>query len=372
MEDYLKKFGITPYINAHDTLTLYGASRMAPETRTAMSQISECFVDLLELQRILGRQIAGLTRNEAAYICGGAAAGVQLCAAVCIAQGDEFIYRGLPSTRDAPDEFIVMHGQHICYDKAIEGAGGKIRLVGDADTVRENDLRRSIGEKTAGLFYFPAINFVRASLGLEKTIEIAHEAGIPVVVDAAAQLPPAENLWKFTEMGADMVIFSGGKTLSGPQASGLIVGRQRYIDDCIRFGSPNHGVCRASKASREDMIGLRVAVENYLAMDHGENSRRLSAMADRIIGALKEFPFIEPRRVEHGSVGQPYPRVFAVLSPGYSSAELAARMKERRIFTGSDSMENALIISPQNLTDEECAIVIAALTDICRKMKQES
>lgn len=368
MRDYLQEYGVTRYINAHDTITLYGASRMAENTKQAMDQISRCFVDLPELQEKLGARIARLTHNEAAYIANCAAGAVQLCAAVCIAQGGDAAYKRLPDCGDRPHEIVVLHSQHNCYDKALEAAGAVLRIVGDADEVLPFDLRDAITERTAAVFYCPASIYARGALPLAEVAAIAHEKGVPVIVDAAAQLPPVENLWRFTGEGGDMVVFSGGKTLCGPQTSGLIVGKERYLADCRRFGAPAHGVCRSAKASRESMIGLCVAVENYLALDHAALAQCLSARVDRLLAAMEACALYAPYRVEHGSVGQSYPRAFAHIAAPHTPAEVAAAMRQKGIFIGTDRLENAIYLSPLNLTDEECAAVCRALRETAEEL----
>lgn len=370
MKNYLNEYGIRPYINAHDTITLYGASRMSEETWEAMRQISHCFVDLPKLQRILGERIAALTHNEAAYLTNGAAGAVQLCAAVCMAKGDEYLYKCLPEVKGGPDEIIILHSQHNCYSKSLEAAGAKLRLVGDADEVLPFDLRASITERTAAIFYCPAATFRRGSLPLDETVAIAHERNVPVIVDAAAQLPPVENLWEYTGTGADMVIFSGGKTLCGPQTSGLIVGKREYIRDCQRFGAPEHGVCRSAKSSKESMIGLCVAIEQYLKADQEEISRRLYALTQRMLEAMEGCVLYDPYRVDHGSVGQTYPRAFAHIRAPYHPSDVVNAMKQRGIFVGTDRMEDAIYLSPLNLTDEECGQVCAALREVAKELEE--
>lgn len=359
MEDVLQRLGVEPFLNAHDTITRYGGSRMASATIEAMARISACFVDLDALQRTLGGQLAALTGNEDAYICAGAAAGVQLCAAVLLSRGDAQAYARLPVT-DGRNEFIVQHGQYICYAKAIEAAGGRIRLVGDADGVTPDALRAAIGPQTAGVFCFPSRQYERASLPVWQVAEIAHERGVPVAVDAAALLPPKENLWRFTQIeGADMAVFSGGKTLCGPQASGLIVGKAAYMEDCRRFGAPAHGVCRAAKATREDMVGLRVAMEAFVREDEAERHAALSRRVDRLVAGLAGWGPGVARRVEHGSVGQRYPRVMVDMRGGVSAAQIVHAMAARHVFVGDD--HGVLCMSPQNLTDAEAETVLARL-----------
>lgn len=359
--DYLKEYGITPYINAHDTVTLYGASRMSADTKEAMLQISRCFVDLMEVQVKLGQRLAAVTRNEAAYITGGAAAGVQLAAAVCMAGGSQAVYNRLPYGEGVVRDVVVLHGQHMCYDKGIEAAGGKIRLVGDADEVRPEDLESNLDQQVAAVFYIPSLKYRGAVPPLEQVVEIAHRCHKPVVVDAAAQLPPVENLWQFTQAGADMVIFSGGKTLCGPQASGLIVGKKKYIADCLRFGAPAHGVCRAAKATKESMIGLCVAVENYCRADQTALFEQYSQMVDFMLQQMAGFPLLTPFRVENGPVGQSYPRAFATLAAPADAAAIAREMKKRNIYIGADPLQNAIYISPLNLTRDECETVLSVL-----------
>lgn len=358
--NYLEKYGIPRFINAHDTITLYGASRMSDQVYEAMHQISSCFTDILELQKILGKKIAQMTHNEGAYIAGSAAGALQLAAAVAMCEDDEYAYRRLPDTDMCKDEIIILHGQYHCYVTAMESAGAKLKLIGDADEVILDDLDRSIGCKTAAVLYTSAQPFQKASPSLEAIVEITHRHHIPVIVDAAAQLPPVSNLWTFCERGADMVIFSGGKSLMGPQTSGLIVGKQQYMKRCIRYGSPNHGICRSSKTSREDMIGLCVAIEEYLAKDHEKEYEKWSNMADQMATKLKTDD-CQPIRVESGSVGQTYPRVFLNLKGGIDAKDLQKKMYEHHIFVGCSSKENQIYLSPQNMTEEECDIVIKTL-----------
>ena len=197
---------------------------------------------------------------------------------------------------------------------------------------------------------------------LEDVIRIAHSRGVPVVVDAAAQLPPVENLWRFTGMGADMVIFSGGKTLCGPQDSGLIVGKKQYIEDCIRFGAPMHGVCRGNKSSRESMAGLYSALKQYVEMDHAENRRRLERVVETMAQGLASCS-CTTRMVPYGPVGQDYTRLFVDLKTPDSAQCVWEEMRRRHIYVGLDRAQNAVYISPLNLNENEQKIVVAALRE---------
>lgn len=369
--DYLEKYGIRPYINAHDTITLYGASRMAENTKQAMNQISRCFVDIQDLQVRLGKHIAKVTHNEAAYIANGAAGAVQLCAAVCMVNKSDYHYMHLPDTAGLKNEFLVFSCQHNCYDKAIEAAGGTIRCIGDADETLVFDLEGAIDDKTAGIVYFPSAKYKWGSLSLEETVEIAHRKGVPVIVDAAAQLPPVENLWKFTMAGADLVVFSGGKTLCGPQTSGLIVGKNTFIQDCIRFGSPMHGICRGSKTSRESMIGLCVAIDNYVDANQEELVRRQDQIVDQLVEAMGTMEVFEPLVVKEGPVGQTYSRAFGRMEDVETVRRVVVMMRERGIYIGMDERYPAVYFSPLNLTDEECGALIRCLGEVVSALKRK-
>ena len=351
--DIFEELGIRPYINAHDTYTIYGGSRMPPDVLEAMRQISEHFVDFDELQRKTGEKIAALTRTAGAYVTNGASGAILLATAVCLARGDVYRYLRLPET-DSRNEVIVFSCQHNAYDKAIMAAGAK-----PIETAPE-ELAGALNENTAALFYFPNIRYESASLPLKTVIEIAHEKGVPVIVDAAALLPPVENLWRFTDMGADLAIFSGGKTLCGPQDSGLILGRADLIRDCQRFGAPAHGVCRSSKTSREAVAGLYVALKRYVEQDHAAGARALRALAEDMANSLKSAG-LAVRIVSYGPVGQTYPRVFVGLDSAVKAAVVRERMLREGIYIGVSERENEAYISPLNLTADEAETVVEKL-----------
>ena len=362
--DIFEKLGIRRFINAHDTYTVYGGSRMAGETLDAMRAISEHFVDFDELQRAAGDYIARLTHNEGAFITNGAAGAIQLAAAVCMCKGSAYRYMCLPKcSADMSRDFVVMRGQHNAYDKAIEGAGGRMLEIGDADETLECELEGVLERGVAAVFYFASSLYARASLPLETVIEFAHRYNTPVIVDAAAQLPPKENLWKFTQMGADLVIFSGGKTLCGPQDSGLILGKKALIDDCRRFGAPAHGICRSSKTSRESIAGLVTALEHYLTLDADQEYARLEALNKRIAEKLQKTGRCRTRIVPYGPVGQTYPRLFIDLEQGVNAQTLERQMREAAIYIGRQG-ESVIYISPLNLTTEEADIVAETLVNL--------
>ncbi len=357
--DIFEELGIRRYINAQDTFTKYGASCMGEESLRAMAEIAGSMVDLAEVQEKTGDAIAGLTQNEGAYISNGAAGGLMICAAACMALDSEEAYRALPES-GTRREIILQRAQHNPYDKCIEAAGAKLVFLGEESMPpSEAELANAITEKTAAIAYF-IYHGRDGSLPLERVLEIGHAHGVPVIVDAAAQNPPAENLWRFTQMGADMVIFSGGKTLRGPQDSGLILGRREWIARCRRWGPPTDGVCRCCKTSREAMAGLYAAVKVYMARDTDEERHRLLAACIRFEQTLHTCGFTRVRREVEGPVGQDFPRVLGEMPFG-SAAWLCAEMKAEGVYIGSDERENTIILNPLMLTPGEVEEVCNAL-----------
>ena len=211
MTDY-QSLGIRPLINAYATVTKYGGSVMPAEVVQAMNAAAAVFVDLAELQRKVGDRIAGLTGNQAAYVTSGAAGGVMLSAAACVIHHHPEHSHSFPHIAALKNEAIVQRSHRNGYDFAIQQVGMKFVEIDSSSSA----LRRAISAKTACIFWFQGAMNSPDEIPLADVIAIAGQAGVPVIVDAAAQLPPADNFWRFTEMGAALALFSGGKDLRGP------------------------------------------------------------------------------------------------------------------------------------------------------------
>jgi len=251
----------------------------------------------------------------------------------------------------------------------LEEAGARIVEIGDADETLDFDLEGSVNDNTAAVFFFENIAFKRAEMSLEKVINIAHRRNIPVVVDAAAQLPPRSNFWKYTSMGADLAIFSGGKTLCGPQDSGIILGKTEYIELCRKFGAPEHGVCRSSKTSRESMIGLLSALEQFMEKDEAEEYSILKKRLVPLATMLETLENVRVEYVEYGPVGQNYPRLFAFFNDSEEAAFLTQAMFDRGIYIGYEKNAGAVYFSPLNLIDTEVLTVGNAVLEILQRGK---
>ncbi len=329
-DDIYKRLGLKRYINAYDTLTNYGGSRMSDEVLEAYKEAASYFVDMREFQIKAGERIAELTNNEAAYLTTGASMGVTLACAACMVSSDRYLNSRLPDTEGMKNEVIIMRSQRNPYDKAIEVSGAKLVEVGNLYTTEEFELEGAISEKTAAVYYIKATNYSKGAMPLEKVIEIAHRKGVYVIVDAAAQLPPKENLWKFTKMGADIVAFSGGKALKGPLNTGFIVGKKELIESCRMIGFPNRGIARGGKISREDIAALLIAVERYVEMDEEKYQEDMRKRAEYYVDQLEDSDLYSVRIEEIGPVGQLYPRAeISLKTDRFSVEELSEKLKEQ-------------------------------------------
>ncbi len=268
MPDIYEELGIRPVINAAATYTKLGGSIMPPEVRAAMTAAANSFIDLFELQEKVGNRIAELTHNEAAYVSSGAAAGITLSTIACLVGTDRDKAMRLPDVSGLDkNEVIMFKAQRNSYDFAISQTGA--RLIEAASSA--GDLQAKINSKTACVFWFAGENFVVPGVSIEEVITIAHARNVPVIVDAAAQIPYVANFWHFTkDLEADAVIFSGGKGLRGPQSSGLVLGKQSIIDGCRAQGAPNHGFGRPMKVGKEEFAGILAAVQWTLEQDEDE------------------------------------------------------------------------------------------------------
>jgi D-glucosaminate-6-phosphate ammonia-lyase len=362
-----RRIGVEPIVNGATTMTYLGGSLMPPEVVEAMRQASGCFVDLYELQDAVGRRIAELTRNEAAFVSGGAAAGLFLAAAVCMARvADDGILR--PEELDGlPREFLIQRPHRIPYDPAIELAGGRLVEVGGPGGTSSTDFEGAIGPGIAGILYVAGAHLAADALPLDVVIGLARSHDIPVIVDAAAQLPPVENLWRFTEAGADLVLFSGGKGLSGPASTGLVLGRRRYIERFAANAAPQQRIGRPMKVGKEDLIGILAAVEWYLAQDHAALASQYEAIVEHVVAWARERQDISAMRETPGQAGQPTPRALLTLAPEHASRRDGILSRLR---AGSPRIEllperdDAFYLAPETIVPGEEAVVTQRLAEV--------
>jgi len=321
----------------------------------------QTYLDMNELHERAGERIAKLTRNEAAFVTSGSAAGLVLTTAACIAGSDPAKMDRLPHSEGLKNEIIIHRFQRNHYDINIRQAGARLVEIGGHRTTHPWELEEAIGERTAGIVYFPGRYVGPNILPLERVIETAKARGVPVIVDAAAQTPPSDNFWHYTEMGADLAIFSGGKSLAGPQNTGLILGRRDLITACRMMGSPRYAIGQPMKVGREDVAGLLAALEHYLNGGERIQLERCERGAELFLERISGIAGLTARRRIPNELGQALPEVMAELDGGLalSRDELIRRLWEGdpRIEVGPDG-ERAIFLNPDPLKDGEAEIVI--------------
>lgn len=357
-----QSLGIKTRINAAACYTALGGSIMPPEVVLAMNEAAKSFISLHELQEKAGARIAQLTKNEGAFITTGAAAGIVLSILACRTRGDLAEIQKIIDGTANPSEVIMFAGQRIPYDSSIRTAGSDLVTVGDAIQSFDYQLEARINERTTAIFFCAGAHLASAALSLERTIEIARTYSVPVIVDAAAQLPPVSNLWRFTaELGADLAIFSGGKALHGPQSSGLVVGKSELIEAIRVNAAPYPRLARGFKASKEEIAGLLRAVELYLNRDHQRDWQGWSEIVDGWVADLNGRTSCAIWRDDVNEAGQPTPRV-AIKLPSGTALDVVAKLQalDPIVEVVHDSRK-MIWISPDSLQPGEAPLVIAAL-----------
>ncbi|HEX2117278.1 MAG TPA: aminotransferase class V-fold PLP-dependent enzyme [Alphaproteobacteria bacterium] len=381
MNDIYAKLGVKRRINAAGTLTRLGGSLMAPEVLDAMREAAQCSVDIGELQSAASRIIGLMTGAEAGLVTSGASAALTLAAAACLAGYDIARMARLPDTREMPNEIVMPRTHRNAYDHALRAAGAVIVDIGHNDRgtsagvrgIEAWEIEAAFGPRTAA-FCFAATPETKHDLGL--VVETCHRHGIPVIVDAAAQLPPRTNLQAFIAAGADLVVFSGGKAIGGPQSTGILAGKrdlvasallqlldmdvvpQRwtapdFIDRAKVPVPPHHGIGRGFKVGKEEIAGLLVALKRFAATDDLERLRAVEARLAKIAAGLNG--------AEARIVADKVPTLeISVADAARALAQLAAHdppvhVGERKAGAG------ILIVDLQAVRPEDDSLLIAAL-----------
>ncbi len=337
-----------------------------------MARAAGDFVPLEMLHQKAGEQLARILGVDAAMVIAGAAAGLTLGTAACLASADPDQMAALP--KPPPKHKVMIQCCHRNpFERAIQLAGATLVQVGDAIRTRPVDLESAIDDQTAAVVFFLQADMLEASLSLDQTLEIAHARGLPVFVDAAAELPPKSNLWRLAQRGADLVLFSGSKDLRGPQTSGLMVGREDLIAAARVQSAPHeHVIGRPMKAGKEIVAGMLAAVEAYLAEDEVARFAKWERIADYLEDALGNIPFLKVRRF---IPGQPFiqpactPRVAISLDGdaalSISALKLALWQGDPPIAT--EIIREDLIVNTHTLTMPEGEVIARRIREILEK-----
>lgn len=365
--DIYTRLGIEPVLNAASSLTKLGGNTLPEPVLAAMWQASRRLVDMEQLASRVGAELARLTRNEAACVTASGAAGLALGVLAFRTHGQPKLIARLPRHPSLQSEIIMFCAHRNPYDRAVRLAGATIRQVGNAKQTFDYELEAAIGPDTAGILYVAGPDYHRGSLSLTDTVRIASRHGIPVLVDAAAQLPPVNNLWRYTsELGADLAVFSGGKQLRGPQASGLVVGNTQAIEGVRANAAPHQRFARAMKAGKEEMAGLLAAVELFVADDHIARFDALMSTCQAWAQTLADHPHVTAVVESRNAGGAQLPRLKVAVNQGTVDARAVERVlwdsQPRIAVLVFDSA--TIYLEPEQLSVEEADTVIDRLLEI--------
>ncbi len=386
--------GVSPVINGVGTRTQVGGARMREGVIEAMERAAESSVYVPELQARASEVIAETTGADAGFVTPGAAAGMLLSAAACIA-GDSYAkMASLPDASDFPNEIVIPKAHRIKYDVGLRGAGARLvdvgmvshhPIEGGADRVEPWELGAAITDETVAVAYVQRPHNV---LDLETVADVAHDRDLPVIVDAASEVPPAENFRRFHEAGADLVVFSGGKGIGGPQPTGIVSGREDLVRSIalqqlpdgydgelweppetlidrtqLPEGTPATNLGRPLKVGPEEIVGLLAALESFLEEDHQSTLESWRDRAEQIADGLRPCQHLDVQLSDGRDKASGVPKVIGRLKDDapISARELigALRNEDPRVWVGERRVHlEEFTVSPQELTDEEADYLV--------------
>ena len=366
-EQAYRNLGVTPIINASGSVTRLGGSRTRPEVLEQMAGTARVMVNIDELNRRAGEEIARLVGSEAAMVSSGAAGGLLLQAAACIAGNDPNQMLRLPDTEGMKNEIIMQTMHRFPYDHAYRAVGAKIVEIGNYLFNHPWELEGAINERTAAVAYLCAPFTSKRVMPLAQVCEIAHAHDVPVIVDAASMLPPRANLKRYLRDGADMVIFSGGKGVRGPQGTGILCGRADLIDAALANASPAQFIGRSAKVAKEEIVGLVTALSMFVEEDEAAEMAWYREMAQRVVDSLIEVPGLNIT-LEHDGVDYLLPNAVLHLGgdwSGPSAPEVAAALQQGDppIYLQQLRAPDELMVDPLNVTEAEIEIIIRRLRE---------
>ena len=363
--DFYRSIGVKSIISASGSTTAYGGSKLRPEVMDAMNRASNSMVNMDELNRAAGQVLADITGAEAGFVCSGAAGGLVLQAAAVVAGSDPASMARLPNTDGMKNEIIIHKSHRFPYDQCYLSVGAKFVEIGDGRRCQPWQLEAAFTENTAAVAYLFSPFVSRRAIPFPQVCEIAHARGVPVIVDAASFIPPRSNLRRFTAEGADMVVYSGGKAVRGPQGTGILAGRADLIEAAFANGSPHQFFGRGMKVAKEEIIGLVSALQIFVEEDEDAENERYTQMCQQAVDALIEVPGLEVS-VEHDEYNFLIPHAVARLTNewnGRSRDEIWNSLAEGdpAIYMHNIGDPDSLVLDPFNLSEEELGIVIERL-----------
>ena len=374
-EKILESLGVVPLINAGGPVTRFSGTRPRPEAMQAMMAMVDPFVEIHELIIAAGERLAEMIGVPAATVTSGASGGLTVQTAAAMAKDDPERIFQLPISDDIPNELIIQRNHRFGYDHLYLTPGARFVEVGDTSGCIAEEVEDAVNDKTAAIIHLESPYSGDNVLPIETLVEIAHRNGLPLMCDAASRLPPRENLTKFVEAGADLVSFSGGKGIRGPQATGLLLGSEEWVEYARLNNAPNATVARAQKVSKESIAGIMAAVEIFVNEDEKAENRRYTRLMQSVVDQIIEIPGVDAEVVHDYNHYIPH----AVLKlndswRGPPKSVIGERMLEApdriMILTFLEEVPE-FWVDPLNLSDEEVQIVADKLRRVLLEASNE-
>ncbi len=364
--DIYRRLKIKTYINCWDTVSAYGSNRMDAPTIRAMRDAATAYVQIEDLREAVGREIARMTGNEAAFVTAGTAAGMLMASAVCMVRHPEpELFDLLPHAEGLRDEFIVLRERPSSVSYAIKAAGGKVIDVGFRNPITIEDVERAITPRTCAIVYCDTQGLAGKCPPLRALTLLAHRHDAFMIVNASGQLPPKENLWRYTvDNGADLAVFAGGKAIRGAQQSGVMVGRRALIDLMKMVAPPKTGIARTTKEGREEIISVYAALKAFLQEGQMEEKlEEMRKMRKTIATALDETGRFKTSVLYPGPSGQTYRWLGVEVLGGVSAIALrdALEQGDPGVLVGLWEWHNGITINTLTMEEHEVQPVIDSL-----------
>lgn len=359
--DLFAELGVTRVINANVTMTFLSGSLMLPEVLEAIHSTSHDFANMFELQDKVGAKIAEMLKVEAAMVTSGAACAILLGTAASITGADKEKIRQLPNLPGPRPEVIMQKSHRYLFDQAVTTTGAKIVEVEGPE-----GMEKAFSEQTVMALFFNAAE--KHSVTHEEFLAIAQRHKIPTFLDAAADVPPVENLFKFQKMGFDLVTFSGGKMIRGPQSAGLLFGRKDLIEAAKLNHSPYEApIGRPMKVNKEEMFGMYAALKAYLERDHKKEWDMWLERAKHIASRLSTIPTLTTEIVVDPGPANAFPSLMVDWDPQrvkISSKEVLAALKQGNPSIVAGGRHDRLMIGVVLLRPDQVDIVAQRVKDI--------
>jgi L-seryl-tRNA(Ser) seleniumtransferase len=367
--DFFKELGVKPVINAAATMTYLSGSLMLPEVLEAINSTAHDFANMFELQDKAGAKIAEMLKCEAAMVTSGAAGALVLGTAAALTGMDKEKIEQLPNLPGPQREVIIQKSHRYVFDQCVRSTGVKLVEV-DGPAAMEKAIN---GNTVMALFFNGAVSWYGKpdSISHEEFVAIAKKHKIPTFIDAAADVPPVENLFKFQKIGFDMITFSGGKMIMGPQSAGLLFGRKDLIEAAKLNNSPNEcPIGRPMKVNKEEIFGMYAALKSYIERDHSKEWQEWLDRIKKISSVLDKIPSVKCETEINPGPANAFPSMKVTWDQ--SKLKITPKEVTKALETGTPSIvagggDKSLGIGVVLLKPEQVTIVAQRVKDILQK-----